>query len=87
MPDDPTPSLIARAKAAQAAVDALLSDTQQATEQMADGTYRVRCMTCGKSVSNPLLVAVIIRAWVECPECIERRVAAPDDTRVTDGLP
>jgi hypothetical protein len=26
---------------------------------------------CGKSVSSPLTAPVIVRAWVECPECIE----------------
>jgi endogenous inhibitor of DNA gyrase (YacG/DUF329 family) len=60
-----------RLQLAQDAVDEVLSPAQQAAERMADGTYRVRCMTCGKSVSNPLPIAVIVRAWVECPECLE----------------
>lgn len=41
-------------------------------EPMADGTYRVRCMNCSKSVSSPLTQPVTVRAWVICPECIER---------------
>lgn len=43
-----------------------------ADERMADGTYRVRCLVCGKSVSSPLTEPVTVRAWVICPECIER---------------
>lgn len=62
---------VKRAQAAQAAVDEILSRETQADELMPDGTYRVRCSTCGKSVSNPLPVAVIIRAFIQCPECIE----------------
>jgi hypothetical protein len=38
---------------------------------MEDGTYRVRCMQCGKSVSSPLTAPVTVRAWVICPECIQ----------------
>jgi hypothetical protein len=49
-----------------------ISRHQEGTEQMADGTYRVRCMVCGKSVSSPLTQPVTVRAWVICPECIER---------------
>jgi DNA-directed RNA polymerase subunit RPC12/RpoP len=46
--------------------------TQRDDERMLDGTYRVRCMNCGKSVSTPLVEPVTVRAWVICPECIER---------------
>jgi hypothetical protein len=60
---------LARGQAAQAAVDAVLSRDQQRRELMPDGTFRVRCCRCGCSVSNPLPVPVIVRAWVECPEC------------------
>ena len=73
MTDDPLREFVRRGQAAQAAVDAVLTPEQQTKERMADGTYRVRCSACGKSVSNPLPVAVIIRAWVECPECVEGR--------------
>jgi DNA-directed RNA polymerase subunit RPC12/RpoP len=41
-------------------------------ERMPDGTYRVRCMQCGKSVSSPLAEPVTVRAWVICPECIQQ---------------
>lgn len=37
-----------------------------------DGSYRVKCMNCGKSVSSPLRDPIIIRAYVICPECIEK---------------
>lgn len=36
----------------------------------ADGTYRVLCSRCGKSVSSALSAPVVVRAWVECPECL-----------------
>ena len=62
-----------RGLAAQRAVDAILSPEQQIAERMPDDTYRVRCSRCGKSVSSPLPVAVIVRAWVECPECLEQQ--------------
>jgi hypothetical protein len=32
---------------------------------------RIWCMNCGKSVSTEVPEGTIIRAWVECPECIE----------------
>lgn len=44
----------------------------ESLERMSDGTYRVRCMNCGKSVSSALVEPVTVRAWVICPECIER---------------
>lgn len=62
---------VRRGLAAQYAVDAILSPEQQQAERQPDGSYRVRCMQCGKSVSNPLPVAVIVRAWVVCPECLQ----------------
>lgn len=40
-------------------------------ERMPDGTFRVRCSVCAKSVSTALAEPVIIRAWVMCPECID----------------
>jgi len=63
---------LARLLDAQAAVDLVLSRDQQERERQADGSFRVRCCRCGTSVSNPLPVAVIVRAWVECPECAAR---------------
>lgn len=32
---------------------------------------RIHCSRCGKSVSNEIPNDTIIRAWIECPECIE----------------
>jgi|HubBroStandDraft_2_1064218.scaffolds.fasta_scaffold00006_61 hypothetical protein len=29
-------------------------------------------MECGKSVSTEVPEGTIVRAWVECPECIEK---------------
>lgn len=34
---------------------------------------RIRCFGCGKSVSTPVPQNTIVRAWVECPECMEKR--------------
>jgi len=55
---------------AQEAIDAVLSREQQARERQSDGTFRVLCQSCGKSVSSPLPVAVVVRALVVCPECV-----------------
>ena len=35
----------------------------------------IGCMRCGKPVSSEVPDATIIRAWIECPECIESRIA------------
>jgi hypothetical protein len=48
-----------------------VSSEQWEQERQTDGTFRVRCSRCGKSVSSALTAPVVIRAWVECPECIE----------------
>ena len=32
----------------------------------------VPCSRCGKQVSNDTGVDIVVRAFVECPECIER---------------
>lgn len=34
---------------------------------------RLHCWSCGKSVSSPVPPNTIVRAYLECPECIERR--------------
>lgn len=38
----------------------------------------VKCSLCGKQVSNVVYVEdqLIIRAWIECPECIEQDIKA-----------
>lgn len=76
MADDLLLDLAERTIRAQREIDSILSRAQQTTELASDGSYRVRCSSCGRSVSNPLPVAVIIRASVTCPECLERAPAA-----------
>jgi DNA-directed RNA polymerase subunit RPC12/RpoP len=44
-----------------------------------DGTYRIMCMQCGKSVSTPVPKETLVRAWIECPECIEKEGAAVNE--------
>jgi hypothetical protein len=36
---------------------------------------RIRCNNCGKPVSNEVPDTTIIKAWVECQECIDREEA------------
>ena len=40
---------------------------------MSDEPERIRCSNCGKSVSTsiPKGVIIVIRAWIQCAECIE----------------
>lgn len=33
---------------------------------------RIRCSSCGKSVSTGVPKHTIVRAWIQCPECIEK---------------
>lgn len=35
---------------------------------------RLRCNSCGKSVSTEVPCDTVVRAWLECPECIEKRM-------------
>jgi len=42
----------------------------------AEETERIWCMKCGKSVSTPVPKGTLVRAWVECPECIEKEGSA-----------
>jgi hypothetical protein len=65
-----------RALTAQQAIDELLTPTQQARERQHDGTFRVCCHSCGKAVSSPLAMPVIVRALVRCPECLEQEAKA-----------
>lgn len=32
----------------------------------------VVCSRCGKKVSNEVNIELIVRAFIECPECIEK---------------
>ena len=34
---------------------------------------RLRCGACVKSVSTEVAVETVVRAWLECPECIEKQ--------------
>ena len=34
---------------------------------------RIKCSKCGKSVSTEVPDNTVIRAWIECPECIMLR--------------
>ncbi len=40
---------------------------------------RIHCNECGKSVSTEVPKEMIIRAWVECPECTEKRLPSPEE--------
>ena len=33
----------------------------------------IRCSRCGKCVSSPIPLDVVVRAWIECPECIQQQ--------------
>ena len=44
----------------------------------------VGCSRCGKQVSNNVGVDVVVRAFVECPECIER-ASEPVELAATDS--
>lgn len=39
---------------------------------------RLWCYSCGKSVSNEVPDATVVRALLECPECIEKRSSLSD---------
>jgi DNA-directed RNA polymerase subunit RPC12/RpoP len=43
---------------------------------MTELSERIWCMQCGKSVSTPVPKGTVVRAYVECPECIEKRTTA-----------
>lgn len=46
----------------------------------------VICSNCGKKVSNSAGVEMTIRAYVKCPECIEKEEADGEVTRLTNEL-
>ena len=35
-------------------------------------SMQIRCSNCGKGVSTPVPLGTILRAFVQCPECIEK---------------
>lgn len=45
------------------------------------GRCQLQCNSCGKTVSSPLVpminemgITLVVRAWIECPECMEQRM-------------
>jgi len=32
---------------------------------------RIKCSQCGKAVSTEVPEGTVVRAWVECPECMK----------------
>lgn len=34
--------------------------------------YYIQCTKCGKRVSNFVETEIVVRAYVECPECVEK---------------
>jgi hypothetical protein len=45
---------------------------------------RLRCFYCGKSVSNEVPDSTIVRACLECPECIEEYSARMKEAGILD---
>lgn len=41
---------------------------------------QVRCSKCGKGVSSPVPDNTIVRAWIECPECVESASDASEES-------
>ncbi len=44
----------------------------------------VTCSRCGKRVSNEVQEELIVRAWVECPECLEK--AQNKNLRIAENM-
>jgi hypothetical protein len=42
---------------------------------------KIKCMECGKEVSTEVPDGTLVRAWIECPECIEK-----EDIRVENSV-
>lgn len=41
-------------------------------EQLAQQPIQLHCFSCSKPVSTPVPSGVVIRAIIQCPECIEK---------------
>lgn len=41
---------------------------------------RIGCSSCGKPVSTEVPEDTVVRAFIECPECIEKRAPKPPAT-------
>lgn len=44
----------------------------QLASNFSDGTHRLHCTECGKSVSSPVHSETVVRAVLTCPECIPK---------------
>lgn len=47
---------------------------------------RLRCMQCGIEVSTPVPSDIVVRAWIECPECLGKRPDEFFERKVVDEL-
>ncbi len=43
---------------------------------------RLHCSKCGKTVSTDVADETIVRAWIECPECIQEGVSMEAEERM-----
>ena len=44
----------------------------------------IRCSRCFKRVSSPIPTGIVVRAWVECPECIQHQEC--EYSRIRDAV-
>jgi len=47
---------------------------------------KLKCSNCGKSVSTEVPDKTIIRAWIECPECLEMEKETKPKSIITKFL-
>lgn len=50
----------------------ILESFDEEMAQAAQNTKRLHCAGCGKSVSSRVPEGTVVRAFIECPECIEK---------------
>ena len=43
------------------------------TEKPKEVVHFIHCSNCGKAVSTPMTEGTVVRAWVECPECVAKQ--------------
>ena len=48
-------------------------------QQRGGREMRLRCSRCGKSVSTEVPDETVVRAWIECPECVEKHSDEKED--------
>jgi DNA replication initiation complex subunit (GINS family) len=98
--DLPPDSLIEEEKQAYTQLVALIEQsvtTNQQVEQQKDSekddwisrNRQLKCYDCGKPVSTPVPKDTVVRAVVECPECIQKKpdseAKLPKVSEVTEG--